>query len=70
MKAVQPALAIRKSKYLAGKPFERILGSCGRRCVTGSWRNRRDSRRPPTTRSQQRKRNQYREAHFKDRSLA
>src|SRR6476660_7491336 len=38
MKAVQPALAIRESEYLAGEPFEWIFG---RRCVTGSWRNRR-----------------------------
>ena len=68
MKAVQPALAIRESEYLAGEPFEWIFG---RRCVTGSWRNRRGSRRPVTTGSQERKRNQYREgAHVKDRNLA
>ena len=71
MKAVQPALAIRESKYLVGEPFERIFVGRGRRCVTGSWRNRRGSRRPATTGSQERKRDKYREeAHVKDRSLA
>lgn len=71
MKAVQPALAIRESNYLASEPIERIFGRRGRRCVNRSRRNRRGSRRPATTGSQERKRNQYREgAHVKDRNLA